>query len=185
MITLTRFASILACCLSLAACVGGPNGRASDAPPLRSVEAVDLARYTGTWYEIARFPTMFQRDCEGVTAQYSVRPDGRINVLNTCHSGSATGKPRTVSGIASVIEGSNGARIAVNFLPVPLPKGQGNYWVLYLDPEYKTALVGSPSGKLLWMLSRTSRISPQQRQTLNEAAIASGYRVDMLRETLQ
>lgn len=171
--------------LALAGCIAGPSGRPADAPPPTPVPSVDLQRYQGLWYEIARYPTSFQRNCQGVTAEYTLRPDGRINVVNTCRTGTSDGRPRDASAVASVIEGSRGARIAVNFAPVPLPRGEGNYWVLYLDPGYQTALVGSPSGRFLWMLSRTPQITPQQRAVLNEAAARNGYRIDMLEETRQ
>lgn len=168
-----------------AACSSTPSGRAEGAAPLQTVATVDLNRYAGLWYEIARYPTLFQRNCEGTTAEYGLRPDGRIDVVNTCRTGTTSGRPRSARAVASVIEGSGNARIAVNFAPVPLPKGQGNYWVLYLDPDYQTALVGSPSGRFLWMLARTPRITPQQRAALNAAATRNGYRLDLLVETQQ
>lgn len=175
----------MAALLLLAACVAGPSGRAPDAPPLQSVDRVDLDRYAGLWYEIARYPTSFQRNCEGVTAEYALRSDGRIDVTNTCRTGTKDGRPRSARAVASVIEGSNGARLAVNFAPIPLPKGEGNYWVLHLSPDYSTALVGSPSGRFLWMLSRTPTITPDQRAALDAAASRAGFRLDLLKDTSQ
>jgi apolipoprotein D and lipocalin family protein len=171
--------------LVLAGCIGGPSGRSGTAPPLQPVPAVDLGRYAGLWYEIARYPTSFQANCEGVTAEYRLQPDGRIAVTNTCRTGTKDGKPRARTAMASVMEGSGGARLFVNFAPVPLPKGEGNYWVIYLDPDYQTALVGSPSGRFLWMLARTPRITPEQRAALDAAATRAGYRLDMLKDTFQ
>jgi apolipoprotein D and lipocalin family protein len=171
--------------LVLASCAGKVSGRAADAPPPTPVAGVDLTRYQGLWYEIARYPTSFQRNCQGVTAQYALRPDGRITVINTCRTATRSGRPRKVKGVASPIEGSNGARVAVNFAPVLLPKGQGNYWVLHLDPDYRTALVGSPSGSALWMLSRTPTITPDQRAQMEAAATRNGFRLDLLEPTIQ
>ena len=168
-----------------AACSSTPSGRAEGAGPPQTVASVDLNRYAGLWYEIARYPTSFQRNCEGTTAEYALRPDGRINVVNTCRTGTTSGRPRSATAVASVIEGSGNARIAVNFAPIPLPRGEGNYWVLYVDPDYQTALVGSPSGRFLWMLARTPRITPEQRAALNAAATRNGYRLDLLVETQQ
>jgi apolipoprotein D and lipocalin family protein len=170
---------------ALTACAGMKSGRPDDAPPLRTVERVDLQRYAGLWYEIARYPTSFQRNCEGVTAEYSLRPDGRVGVVNTCRAGTATGAPRRARGVATVIEGSNNAKIAVNFAPIPLPKGQGNYWVIDLDPAYRTAVVASPSGDALWFLSRTPTVTPDQRARMEAAARDQGFDLRMLKETLQ
>lgn len=174
----------LALTLALAACVAGPSGRAADAPPLQAVSSVDVDRYAGLWYEIARYPTSFQRNCQGVTAQYTRLSDDEVQVVNTCRTGTEDGKPRTAEAIATVIAGSNGARLAVNFAPIPLPKGRGNYWILHLDPDYSQALVGEPSGRFLWMLARTPTITPEARARLNAAAVAAGYRLDMLEEAV-
>ncbi len=169
----------------LSACVAGPSGRAKNAPPLEAVASVDVARYMGLWYEIARYPTSFQKECEGTTAEYTARADGRVDVLNTCRFGTKDGAPRSAEAVARVMEGSNGARLFVNFAPVPLPAGRGNYWVLHLDEDYQHALIGEPSGRFLWMLSRTPTVSPEVRAELNSAAVAAGYDLSLLKETVQ
>jgi apolipoprotein D and lipocalin family protein len=171
--------------LSLAACVAGPSGRAKDAPPLEAVVSVDVDRYMGLWYEIARYPTSFQKNCEGTTAQYTLREDGRVDVVNTCRFGTKDGEPRSAEAVARVMGGSNGARIFVNFAPIPLPAGRGNYWIIYLDEDYQHALVGEPSGRFLWMLSRTPIISAAARADLDAAAIKAGYDLGLLKETQQ
>ncbi|GIU66521.1 lipocalin [Candidatus Phycosocius spiralis] len=172
-------------CITISGCIVGTQGRPKNSPPPVTVPSVDLQRYGGTWYEIARYPNSFQKKCEGVTAHYEVRADGRVGVTNTCAHGTSSGKPRAVKGIASVIAGSNNAKLAVNFTPIPLPKGQGNYWVLYLDSAYQTALVGGPNGDYLWLLARTPKITPAQRTALNDAALQNGYRIDLLKDTIQ
>jgi apolipoprotein D and lipocalin family protein len=171
--------------LLLTACASGTSGRAPNAPPPQTVAAVDLNRYAGLWFEIARYPNSFQRNCQGVTAEYTLRDDGRIGVINTCRSTDRPGSPRSARAVASVIEGSNGAKIAVNFAPIPLPKGQGNYWVLHLEPDYSLALVGSPSGEYLWLLSRTPFISLEQKARVMATAVAQGFDVSMLVNTQQ
>ncbi len=177
--------SVLAGGLCLAACIAGPSGRAPDAPDLVPVVSVDLARYAGTWYEIARYPTSFQRNCEGVTAEYTVLPDGRVGVRNTCRWGTRNGTPRSAEAVAEVIPGSNGARLFVNFSPLPLPRGRGNYWIIHLDADYSRAVIGEPSGRFLWYLSRTPVITPAIRAELDAAAAAAGYDLSMLKETDQ
>lgn len=180
-----RFLTIALASLALAACVAGPSGRATDAPPLEAVASVDVPRYMGLWYEIARYPTSFQKDCEGTTAEYSLREDGRVDVVNTCRFGTGDGEPRSAEAVARVMDGSSGARIFVNFAPVPLPAGRGNYWIIHLDEAYQHALIGEPSGRFLWMLSRTSTVTPEVRAELDAAALAAGYDLGMLKETEQ
>ncbi len=180
-----RLLTIAFAALALSACIAGPSRRAKDAPALEAVASVDVERYMGLWYEIARYPTSFQKDCEGTTAEYTLREDGRVNVLNTCRFGTKDRKPRSAEAVARVMEGSNGARIFVNFAPIPLPAGRGNYWIIYLDADYQHALVGEPSGRFLWMLSRTPTVTPEVREELNAAAVAAGYDLSMLKETEQ
>jgi apolipoprotein D and lipocalin family protein len=180
-----RLLTIAFASLALAACVAGPSGRATDAPPLKAVASVDVERYMGLWYEIARYPTSFQKDCEGTAAEYSLRDDGRVDVVNTCRFGTKSGEPRSAEAVARVMDGSNGARIAVNFAPIPLPAGRGNYWIIHLDEAYQHALVGEPSGRFLWMLARTPTVSPEVRAELDAAAVAAGYDLSLLKETEQ
>ena len=180
-----RILTIAFASLALAACVAGPSGRAADAPPLEAVASVDVERYMGLWYEIARYPTSFQKDCEGTTAEYSLRDDDRVDVVNTCRFGTKDGEPRSAEAVARVMDGSNGARIAVNFAPIPLPAGRGNYWIIHLDEAYQHAVIGEPSGRFLWFLSRTPTVTPEVRAELDAAATAAGYDLSMLKETEQ
>ena len=183
--TFARWLGIGAASLAMSGCVGGPSGRAADAPPLEAVDSVDIERYAGLWYEIARYPNSFQRNCEGVTAEYTPLEDGRVGVVNTCRFGTEDGEARVAEAEARVIPASDGARLHVNFSPLPLPPGQGNYWVIYLDEEYQHALVGAPSGRFLWMLARTPEIEADARAALNEAALDAGFTLGMLKETEQ
>lgn len=179
---------LIACAMALsllAGCIAGPSGRAKDAPPLAAVASVDVERYMGKWYEIARYPTSFQKNCEGVTAEYALRDDGRVDVTDTCAFGTKDGAPRSATAIARVMEGSNGARIFVNFAPVPLPAGRGNYWIIHLDADYTRAVIGEPSGRFLWLLSRTPAVTPEVRAEMDAAAAAAGYDLSMLKETQQ
>lgn len=123
--------------------------------PIGVVANLDLDRYLGKWYEIARYPNRFERNCQGVTAEYSRRPDGKIRVLNTCHKGSPTGPVEIAEGQASI---AGPGKLDVTFVPW-LPFAKGDYWVLHVDPGYQMAVVGEPKGRFGWILSRAPEIS--------------------------
>ena len=143
--------TLLALLLAAAAgCAATPP--APDAP--RTVQAVDLARYAGVWYEVARFPNRFQDgsgvSCADTTATYTPRPDGRVGVVNRCRNAAAGGAERVAEGRAYAVEGSGNARLRVSFF-WPF---YGDYWVLGLAPDYRWAVVGDPRREYLWILSR-------------------------------
>lgn len=102
-------------------------------PPLETVAHVDLARYLGTWYEIASFPHTLQRGCTATTATYSLRSDGDIDVLNRCRKGSIDGEEKTALGRARVVDRSTNAKLEVSFFR-PF---WGDYWIIYLDKDYQ------------------------------------------------
>ena len=122
----------------------------------QAVQSVDLNRYAGKWYEIARLPMFFQRNCTSdVTATYTLQPTGKVEVNNQCMG--KDGKPMQSIGEASK-NGDSGSKLKVTFLPQGLrwlPVGKADYWVLDLNPNYNHALVGTPNQKYLWILSRT------------------------------
>lgn len=145
-------------------------GCATTTPPPPTVASVNLKRYVGTWHEIARIPNWFQRSCDrGVTAQYSVNPDGSIRVENSCLR--ADGKRITAIGRATVVPGSGNSRLRVSFFE-PF---KGDYWILALDPNYQWALVGHPSRNYLWILSRTPTLPEKQFERIITQATAIGY----------
>jgi apolipoprotein D and lipocalin family protein len=150
-------------------------------PPPQTVPSVDLERYLGTWYEIASFPAFFQRGCAGTTATYSRRDDGRIRVVNACLEGSLTGRRREVEGVAWAVGGSGGARLHVRFF-WPF---RGDYWILAVEPDYRWAVVGTPSRDYLWLLAREPRIPESQYLEMVERARAQGFHVGRLQRTPQ
>lgn len=166
--------------LGLAACTNQPDYRAATEDP-ETVASIDLDQYDGLWYEIARYPNGFQKNCEGVTAEYTQRDDGKVTVLNTCHSG----KARTAEGVAWIVEGSGGAKLKVQFAPEWVPFASGDYWVLDLADDYTSALVGSPSGEYLWILSRTPVISDELYGAITARAEQLGYETAPLKKTDQ
>ena len=171
---------ILALCgatLLLAACVAGASGNAN---PPQPAKAVELDRYLGRWYEVARYDMRFQKGCEAVTAEYSKRPDGMIRVLNTCRDGAVDGPVRTAEGKAKVVDTATNAKLKVSFFG-PF---WGDYWVMDHADDYSWAIVGEGSGKYLWLLSRNPP-SDLEREALTARAKALGYDVTMLRPTKQ
>jgi len=144
---------------------------------LPTVETVDLGRYEGRWYEIARLPAFFQRDCVRSEAEYAARPDGALGVRNSCIT--AAGERRSIEGTARVVDPATNAKLLVTFETwfawlMPKPAG-GNYWILALDPEYETALVGTPDRGYLWILARTPTIPETRERALLARAEALGF----------
>jgi apolipoprotein D and lipocalin family protein len=126
-------------------------------PTLNTVDYVELDRYLGKWYEIARFEQKFQKGCTAVTAEYSMRKDGDIKVLNSCRLSSPDGKLKKSVGRAWVTNKKTNAKLKVQFFlsRFRIPFLSGNYWILDLDDDYQYAIVGDKSRKYLWILSRT------------------------------
>ncbi|MBC7837745.1 MAG: lipocalin family protein [Nitrospiraceae bacterium] len=164
-------------CFTLGACAGvDPKG------DLSTVASVDLSRYAGTWYEIARLPMWFQRHCVDSKAIYSSRPDGLVGVHNECVTES--GGVEQVEGVASVVDPKTNARLTVVFdnwfARLFGSSREGNYWILDLDPEYRTAMVGTPDRRYLWILSRIPQLEDSTYQRLVERARQLGYLVSDL-----
>jgi apolipoprotein D and lipocalin family protein len=139
--------------LSLFARLAGCTVRPEGYEPPATVGRVDLSRYAGTWYEIARYPNSFQdggRRCEDVTATYTPRPDGTIGVVNRCIDTANDNMERRAEGYARP-DSANGDRLRVTFFWPFF----GDYWIIGLDPEYRWAVVGAPNRDYLWILSRT------------------------------
>lgn len=158
--------ALLAACASAVAL---PARAADSATPLVTVAQVDLARYAGAWYEIALLPNRFQKQCVADT-QARYRLDGeRVEVVNRCRK--ASGEVERTAGHAKTVEGSGNAKLRVTFF-WPF---YGNYWVLDLDPDYQQVLVGEPSRKYGWILSRTPQMDEAKLQALLDKAEALGY----------
>lgn len=153
--------------------------------PVRTVEAVDLSRYVGAWFEIARFPNRFQRRCVGgVRASYVRRSDGRIDVINRCRV--TDGTVIEARGIARVVDERTSAKLKVRFAPAVLsflPMVWGDYWILGLAADYSWAVVGSPDRTYLWILARTAQLPPEQFAAALATARANGFDVNRLVRT--
>jgi apolipoprotein D and lipocalin family protein len=150
---------------------------AGPSDPVTTVPAVDLTRYLGTWYEIARYDNWFQRSCAGdVAATYATRADGRLDVTNVCRT--SDGGMKTAKGLAEVVDRNTRARLKVRFAPAILsflPMVWGDYWVLGLDVDYAWAVVGTPDRKYLWILSRTPTLNEAQKNAVLAIVRAQGF----------
>jgi apolipoprotein D and lipocalin family protein len=145
--------------------------------PLAPVPDLDLARYAGTWHEIARLPMWFQRKCESnVTAHYEPKPDGTVAVHNACVT--AEGKTIASDGVARRPDNFARGKLEVRFAPAWLswlPMVWADYWVLALDENYQWALVGQPGRKYLWILSRDPSMDRATFESLKKTATDMGY----------
>ena len=150
-------------------------------PELAVVDSVELDRYLGTWYEIASYPAWFQRNCTAVTARYSLRDDGLIEVVNSCRKGSLDGKLKQSTGRAKVVDTDSNAKLKVSFFG-PF---WGKYWIIDLDPDYQWAVVGEPKRKYLWILSRTRSMDDEVYKRILAGLPDKGYDPDGLLRTLQ
>lgn len=143
---------------------------AESSSDLTTVPAVDLNRYVGRWYEIARYPNRFQKQCAGdVTATYTATGDGKIEVLNSCRN--KDGKNEIAKGRAKLADRNSNAKLRVTFF-WPF---YGDYWIIGLDPEYRWAVVGEPSRKYLWILSRSPRMDEPDYRRAVSIAREKGY----------
>ena len=166
--------------LALSAVVGGQTRG-----PVTTVAAVDLGRYEGQWFEVARFENRFQRQCVGdVRATYTRRPDGRIDVFNTCRT--KNGSTTSALGEARVVDSATNAKLKVRFAPSWLsflPMVWGDYWVIGLDSSYGWAVVGDSSREYLWILSRTPTLDAATYDQAVATARARDFDVQRLVKT--
>ncbi|WP_318348676.1 lipocalin family protein [Aquipluma nitroreducens] len=141
-----------------------------------TVKELDLNRYLGTWYEIARFPHSFEKNMVGVTATYSLRDDGKIRVLNQGYKNTLNGELSVAEGKAKIPDPSEPGKLKVSFFWI----FYGDYNVLELDENYQYVMIGSSTDKYFWILSRTPQMSPETYEMLLEKARKRGYNLDKL-----
>lgn len=154
----------------------------SNYAPLDVVEKVDVNRYMGKWFEISHLPNSFQKGCNCTTAEYSIIDEETIRVINSCRKDSTSGELDKANGKAFVVDGTNNAKLRVQFF-WPF---RGDYWVIDLDNEnYQYAVVGTPSRKYLWILSRTPKMDDKIYNMLVERCKTKGFDVTKLTLTNQ
>ena len=153
-----------------------PVGNAAVPQPAKRVQ---IERYLGRWYEIARYEQWFEKGCQGVTADYSLKGDGNIGVRNRCRK--PGGRIDETRGIAKIVDHTTNAKLKVSFFR-PF---YGDYWVLDHATDYSWAIVGEPSGRYLWLLAREAVPSAALVNELMRRAQAMGYDTSMLIRTMQ
>jgi apolipoprotein D and lipocalin family protein len=141
--------------------------------PVSVVSSVDLNRYKGLWYEIARLPNFFERKLKCTSATYTLRDDGRITVLNQGNYISNSEKTSSIKGVAWVPDKNSPAKLKVQFF-WPF---SGDYWIMYLDNDYRYVLVGDPACKYLWILAREKTMDDDTYNMLLQKAAENGYNV--------
>lgn len=164
-----------------------PAQAAEPVAPLQTIERLDVGRYLGTWYEIAKYPNIFQRQCVSDTrALYRLREDGQLDVVNRCRKDN--GEMAEAVGRARQIGAADSPKLEVRFAPAWLswlPMVWGNYWVIDLDPAYQLVAVGEPKREYLWVLSRTPAVDAAAYQALLARLQTKGFDLSKLEKTAQ
>jgi apolipoprotein D and lipocalin family protein len=157
-------------------------------PPLKTVPKVDLNRYAGQWYEIARYPNWFQKACAGeTTATYTLLKDGGLKVVNRCREQGGSFKSAEGAGRVASKDGSN-SKLEVRFAPAALSwlsAVWGDYQIIALGPDYDYAVVGTPDRKYLWILARQARLPEELYRKLVALAVEQGFQADKIVKTRQ
>lgn len=163
----------------IAVLASAPQAAVANAPaaPLTTIESLDVPRYMGHWYEIARYPNRFQRQCVGeASADYRQQPDDSLAVINRCRL--ADGRLDEAVGEARQLGGPASPRLKVRFAPAWLsflPLVWGDYWVVALDADYRWAAVGEPSRRFLWVLARTPTLDAPTLAEVHRQLRAKGF----------
>ena len=157
------------------------------AQQVQAVSRVDLNRYTGTWFEIARLPNKFQTQCvANVSAEYVQRADGQLDVINRCLK--ADGMTEAAVGRARIADTLSNAKLKVRFAPAWLswlPSVWADYWVIDLASDYTTAAIGEASHQYLWILARNRSLPEAQYQEIIQRLAKQGYDTAALVKTRQ
>jgi apolipoprotein D and lipocalin family protein len=156
-------------------------------PPVLTIATLDVPRYMGTWYEIAKFPNRFQIQCVANTrAQYVAQSNGTVQVLNSCQT--TEGRIIEALGLAKQVGSTTSPQLQVRFAPAWLswlPLVWGDYWVIDLDPDYQLAAVSDAKREYLWVLSRTPHVADPIYDALLKRLQAQHFDVHQLERTPQ
>jgi len=143
--------------------------------PLKTVKYVDLKKYVGLWYEVAKIPNSFQDQCvKGTTAKYIMNDDGEITVINSCED--EEGKVDDASGVARIVDKKTNAKLEVSFVSfLGWRPFWGDYWIIGLDENYQWAIIGTPNRKYGWVLSRTPQLNQETMDKIFQILKDQGY----------
>jgi apolipoprotein D and lipocalin family protein len=161
----------------------GDDSVKKDVP--QTVPYVDLQKYTGVWYEIAKIPNRFQKKCAGhTTAEYNLRKDGKIKVVNRCVK--ENGSVEEIEGIAKIVDPVSQARLKVSFFrPLGISLFWGDYWIIGLGQDYEYAIVGTPNRKYGWILARKPQLSKEKLDDIYQQLRNQGYHPEDFQMTPQ
>lgn len=146
---------------------------------LNAVKEVDIEKYQGLWYEIAKYPNRFQRNCLSSTATYSIHEKGYLIVENRCKKKSPEGKNGYIKGKAFPVKNSNNSKLKVQFF-WPF---KANYWIIDLDPNYQWAVVSEPKRNYLWILARYPKMDENTYQTILHKLKENGFAIEKIEKT--
>jgi apolipoprotein D and lipocalin family protein len=144
------------------------------APPV-TVDYVDLQKYSGLWYEIAKIPNSFQDQCKyGTTAEYIIDKGGDITVINKCYQ--EEGKLDVAEGVANIVDKKTNSKLEVSFVSfLGIRPFWGDYWIIGLDEDYTYAVIGHPKRKYGWILSRKPSLTEEKIKQIFELLKSQGY----------
>jgi apolipoprotein D and lipocalin family protein len=164
--------------ISVSGCSSVPK---NSSPELKTVPFVDIERYLGKWYEIARYPHSFEEGCYGSTAFYEKISNDEIKVTNQCREDDPDGELNEAVGKAFVADKNSNAKLKVQFF-WPF---KGDYWIINLDDNYQHAMVSEPDRQFLWILSRNPKMNPMVLEKLKENLVKKGFDLSYLIMTPQ
>ena len=138
-----------------------------------AVENFNIKHYMGTWYEIARLPNRFERGMTKVSAEYTLLPSGMVKVVN---QGIKNDVRKSITGTARKVSGSSGGELEVSFFKPFF----SSYRIVKLAPDYRYSIVLGGSRQMLWILSRTRTLSPEDSAEIREFLLKHNFPVDKL-----
>lgn len=168
--------ALLGLSLISAAVLGTSSGTAPATAP-----HVDLSRYGGRWYTIASLPAWFERGCAGSTTDYTLLQDGQLKIVNACHKGSLDGPVKKFEGKAWVVDHASNSKLKVKF-------GwfiTSDFWIFDVSPDYSRAIIGTPNGGYMWILSRTPTMDDATYQHMLAKAADKGLDTTRLQKIQQ
>jgi len=156
-----------------------------NAQEMQTVKNVDLTKYAGLWYEIAKIPNRFQKQCvKGTTAQYKLKTNGEIEVINSCLT--EEGEKDVAEGVARIVDTKTNSKLEVSFVSIfGIRLFWGDYWIIGLGDDYEYAVVGTPSRKYGWILSRTPQLNKDKLDKAYQTLKNAGYDINKFELSLQ